>query len=350
MAYVTRRSVLAGASVALAGCLGSAGGDSDAGPPLADEQLPLQYDLDELADSAVSGGPPKDGIPSIDEPSFRSADEADDELDPDGVVFGVVRNGEVKAYPQRILVHHEICNDRFGDEPVSVTYCPLTGTVMGFERGDTEFGVSGDLVNDNLVMYDRATDSRWPQMLATATSGELRGRSLREFRVFWTSWQVWRDAHPDTTVLSTDTGHARNYHSDPYGSYAPKSGYYDSDSLLFPALSRDDRFHPKRVVVGARTDDGVLAVPRGDLLDAGLVAGSVGGVPYVVVNDPDRFVGYAYRNPDGESFAYADGRVRGPDDSHHPADLPLERVYAFDGMWFAWAGFYPELTVLRADG
>src|SRR6056297_76969 len=231
----------------------TASGERVDGIPLRASALPVEYDFAALRDEVLSGGPPKDGIPSIDEPKFWDAREADSELRPEDVVFGLVRNGEMKAYPQKILVQHEITNDVVGDEPVAVTYCPLTGTAMGFRRGETTFGVSGKLVNNNLVMYDRATDSRWPQVLGTAISGEFEGQSLQEFRLVWTTWKRWKAAHPETQVLSTDTGYVRNYGQDPYGSYVPNpSGYYVRDSTLFPPLGQDDRLPNKRVVLGAR--------------------------------------------------------------------------------------------------
>ncbi|MGH2660431.1 MAG: DUF3179 domain-containing (seleno)protein, partial [Actinomycetota bacterium] len=124
---------------------------------------------DAFARNIANGGPPKDGIPAIDEPRFIAAREATFLEDAD-VVFGIVHAGEARAYPQLVLVWHEIVNDRFPDGRLSVTYCPLTGSVVGF-RGTAPggepytFGTSGDLVNSNLLMYDRETDNRWPQIL-----------------------------------------------------------------------------------------------------------------------------------------------------------------------------------------
>lgn len=97
-------------------------------------------------------------------------------------MFGLVRDGEVRAYPLEVLVHHEIVNDRIGGEGVAITYCPLTGTVQGFLRGDVEFGVSGDLLNNNLVMYDRATESLWPQLPAVAVDGPTRASTSASSR------------------------------------------------------------------------------------------------------------------------------------------------------------------------
>lgn len=356
---VSRRAVLAGVGAAsLSGCIG--GGDTDnspagsgdgSAPPTSDARLPLPMDPPDLQEEAVSGGPPKDGIPSIDDPEFVSADAALSWLDPGDPVFGVATGGEAKAYPQSILVLHEICNDVVDGTPVSVTYCPLTGTAMGFERGDTTFGVSGRLVNNNLIMYDRATETWWPQVLATSIPGPWNEspeiRSLSEFGVVWTTWKRWRTEHPETQVLSRDTGFAKNYDRDPYGSYNPRDGYYDPDAApMFPPLSEDDRLPPKRVVVGARTADGAVAFLKAELRDAKLLAGEIGGTPVVATYDPALDTGYVYENPDDERFEYSDGHAvdeRGK--RHAPGSLPLESVLAFDAMWFAWSGFYPETTL-----
>lgn len=314
-------------------------------PPMADRSLHLGHSIDHIASNIVSGGVPKDGIPSIDDPVF--ADEPGPALEGGDPVFGVVRNGEAKAYPQYILVHHEIVNDVIGGEAVSVTYCPLTGTVQGFLRGDTEFGVSGRLVNSNLTMYDRGTDSWWPQVIATAVKGPLKGSTLQEFRVVWTTWDQWKAAHPDTTVLTSETGYTRRYGSDPYGQYNPRRGYYESDRTLFSPLVSDSRAEPKRVVIGTRTSEGALAVDKSTLLDQRVLKGSLAGTEYVAVADPKLSTGYIYANPDGKPVAAVDGGYR-VDGSVHAADaLPLERSLAFDGMWFAWSGFYPEVTYVR---
>ena len=358
MNRLTRRTYLVSlGAVAVAGCIGrsdestdGSGRDADSdpdSPPLADRELPLPDDTATLADSIVSGGVSQDGIPSIDDPQFLEAEEAD-ALEAGEPVFGVEIEGGARAYPQHVLVWHEIVNDEVGGEPVAVTYCPLTGTVQGFARGETEFGVSGSLLNSNLVMYDRGSESYWPQMLATAIRGELEGEVLREFPVTWTSWERWREAHPDTTVLSDNTGYARDYEDDPYGSYDPPEGHYADDSLPFAPYSSvdEDWFHLKDVVLGARSEDGSVAVEKESLAEAGRLDGSVGDVPYVAVYDPDLETGYVYRNPEGEDVEYDDGTVTVGGDSHEPDDLPFEGVLRYDAFWFAWAGYYPDTEVL----
>lgn len=158
-----------------------------ASPPVLPEPTgSVMHDLAAFRQAVRSGGPPKDGIPSIDQPRFVAADAVD--LDDAARIIGLYHRGEARAYPQRILVWHEIVNDEVAGEALSITYCPLTGTALGFKRGDTEFGVSGRLVNSNLVMYDCATQSEWPHMLGGAIAGELAGRGLEELRLFWTTW------------------------------------------------------------------------------------------------------------------------------------------------------------------
>lgn len=321
---------------------------TDGVAPTATETLTLQREPSEFESLAVSGGPPKDGIPSIDEPSFIGPDGTDF-LDPGDPVFGVALNGEIKAYPQKILVQHEIVNDRLGDLPVTVTYCPLTGTVQGFERGETTFGVSGRLINNNLIMYDRATEAWWPQILATSIPGRWNSapgtRSLREFRLVWTTWEQWRELYPDTQVLSTETGFAKNYGRDPYGSYNSPGGYYNSENTLFETLEEDDRFSRKRVFMGARTADGAVAFDKSRLLEKQIMTGELSETPIVAVADQRLDTGYIYLNPEERTVTTDDSTVLIGDSAYEPDTLPLAKLHTFDAMWFAWHGYYPDTNV-----
>lgn len=369
----SRRAFLgltAGATVALAGCADAvrrltggndARSDAEAGTdpyrarqsvppdatlPLDTHEVPLSNDLAAFETNATSGGVPKDGIPSIDDPEFTGTSAGDDQLDPGSPVFGVTLGGEARAYPQRILDQHEIVNDGFSERGVAVTYCPLTGTALAFERGAVEFGVSGMLVNSNLIMYDRETDSWWPQVLGTSVLGERKGLSLREIRAVWTTWERWKRVHPDTGVLTEETGHAKDYSRDPYGSYNPRSGYYKSGDPWFAPMHTDDRHPPKEVFIGARSADGAVAFHKNRLRRDRLLEATVGGVPYVAAYHSALDSAWVYRNPDRLAVERAGGgyRVEGQD---HSADaLPLETVTAVDAMWFAWVGFYPETTVV----
>ncbi|EMA10353.1 Protein of unknown function [Haloarcula vallismortis] len=346
-------TVGAGATLGSAGCVGNDGstaGSSTAStvtdrndgskPPTADSRLHLDYEIETLEENIVSGGVRKDGIPAIDDPTF--ADTPPEGLAPDDPVFGVARDGEAKAYPQYILVHHEIVNDTIAGDAVAVTYCPLTGTAQGFERGPVEFGVSGRLVNSNLTMYDRGTDSWWPQMLATAITGPLTDESLREFRVTWTTWDRWSSAYPETTALTEDTGFQRRYGVDPYGQYNEKRGYYSSTRTLFEPLHGDSRAHPKAVVIGTRTETGALAFDKEALLRQRVLTGRIDDTPYVAVADTDLETGYAYANPESLSVTASDDGYTIGGTAYDADSLPMDRALSFDAMWFAWAGFYPE--------
>lgn len=359
MVRTTRRGFIAAmGTTALAGCLNSisdtgvvpgANDESSTGPPTSDTTLVLPDTTDAIANSRISGGVPKDGIPSIDDPEFITATEAEEWLGPQEPVFGVSLNNEIKAYPQRVVVWHEVVNDQIGDENVSVTYCPLTGTVQGFKRGETQFGVSGQLINSNLVMYDRGTDSLWPQMLATAVEGDLEGSVLQEFQVTWTTWDRWHDAHPDTQVLSDKTGFARDYNSDPYGSYAPRSGFYADDSLLFEPYSdiESSELDLKDIVLGARWTDGSIAIDKDALATEGILTATIDDAPYVAIYDSTLDTGYIYRNPDDHDISLDNGIAVLNGEEHPPANLPLDQIIRYDAFWFAWAGYYPDSLVVR---
>jgi hypothetical protein len=143
--------------------------------------------LDEIKD----GGPPPDGIPSIDNPKFVKVSQAQFVSD-DDLVIGLKLNGQTKAYPLFILVWHEIVNDKLGDTPVTVTYCPLCFTTQVFERTlndtDVQFGTSGKLYNSNLVMYDRLTGSYWSQALGESIKGPLAGNELKKIPFDLVRW------------------------------------------------------------------------------------------------------------------------------------------------------------------
>lgn len=223
-----------------------------------DADTPSDVPWDEL----LQGCGQRDCIPSIDHPRFVAATKADFLAD-DDIVMAIELDGDARAYPVAILNYHEIVNDVIADRPVAVTYCPLCGSGLVFERvfaGRTvEFGVSGLLRNNDLVLYDRATESLWQQITGQAFAGPLRGQKLRAVPVAMTRWGTWRAAHPDTRVLSTDTGFDR-----PYANKTPYGDYDSSDRLLFP-VALDHRLHPKTVVYGVEAVDASFAVTERSL-------------------------------------------------------------------------------------
>lgn len=336
---------------------------SPAATPTTEGEIP-EHTLADFADNIQRGGPPKDGIPPIDEPVFAPAGEVDFLQDAD-VVFGLSHEGVVRAYPQLVLVWHEIVNDQFPDGPLAVTYCPLTGSTVGF-RGtsptgeELTFGTSGNLVNSNLLMYDRPTDSNWPQILGTAINGPAEGTVLEEIPVVWTTWGRWREVFPDSEVLTTETGHVRSYGSDPYGSYTPLGGYYEPGSAaLFPSMWSDDRFPAKEVFVGAKRGDSRLAVHKSALRERQVISAMIQDEPVAVLYDPALDEGRAFLasssghqldlEPGGTPGTFVDsasggtwaatGQPMGGGD-------PLEALAFYDVMWFSWVAFFPDTEVV----
>ncbi len=196
-----------------------------------------RIDLNDL----LNGGPPKDGIPSIDDPQFDTAESTP--FDAETTVIGLEINGEAKAYPFNIMNWHEIVNDVVGGVNVSVSYCPLCDTILAVERGNTTFGVSGKLFQSCLVMFDRSDDTLFAQPWALGIIGPQVNQSLDRIPAVKTTLGSWLDKYPESKILSTDTGHLRDYSGYPYGSY------YTDANLYFPARNQEDlSLHPKEIV------------------------------------------------------------------------------------------------------
>ena len=224
--------------------------------------------FDEIKANLVGGGPPKDGIPSIDHPRYVHASNA--KLDDNDVVVGLLQDGAAYAYPRRILYWHEIVNDQIDGENISVTYCPLTGSFIGFKN--KTLGVSGKLYNSNLVMYDRATDSTIPQLLAMAIDGSIQGESLEQIPVVVTTWKKWKTIHPNSQVLSFETGFSRDYDRSPY------PGYEDALRIWFPVAAKSDKYKSKEVMVVAMLGDTPIAVQKERIRKKKLLSSKVAGM------------------------------------------------------------------------
>lgn len=167
-----------------------------------------------------SGGPPKNGIPALDHPAFVSALEAGRNLKAEDIILGLEFGGVAKAYPVRILNWHEVVNDDVGEQPVMISWCPLCGSGVVYdplvEAHRYTFGVSGLLYQQNLLLFDQETESLWSQLRGQALTGPLAGTPLRLLPVSMTTWRNWQAEHPQTLVLSFQTGYKRDYARDPY--------------------------------------------------------------------------------------------------------------------------------------
>lgn len=267
----------------------------------------------------LQGCPVRDCIPAIDNPKFISASDAErlNQIEDDDVIFAVFYKEVARTYPQRILNWHEIVNDTIAEDPVLITFCPLCGTAIAFERpADTTFGVSGKLVNSNLVMYDRKTETLWQQLGGEAIVGELVGQKLKPLPVDTLFWRDWKKLHPDTQVLSQDTGYERDYSHYPYGSYE------QDRSIYFPAEGEEDtRLHPKQIVWGIEVNGKFKAYDDKKLSEIGTLNDTFNGVELKIV-----------RNREGQV------RITKDDGS---------QVIPERAMWFAWISFHPGTQLYK---
>jgi hypothetical protein len=189
--------------------------------------------------------------------------------------------------------------------------------VIDPDDGAVEFGATGSLYNNNLVMYDRRTDSYWTQLDGLAIFGELTGWRLKMVSINTVTWAEWKAQHPDSQVLSQDTGYSRAYGVDPYG------GYYESDFILFPVDGEDDRIHAKTLIFGVEVNGMFKAYRRTDIEASGVIEDIIGGVIIKVELQDDGGIG-----------------VTNVDTG--------EPVVAERSFWFAWYAFHPE-TLLYPD-
>jgi hypothetical protein len=314
-------------------------------------------------DQIVSGGPPPDGIPSIDNPKFISVQEADRNLEDLELVLGLNIDSDVRVYPLQIMVWHEIVNDKVGNTPVAVTYCPLCFTNQVFNRtmndGKTlEFGTSGKLYNSNLLMYDRTTKSLWSQAMSQAIVGKFAGIKLERIPFDVAYWKDWKQLYPESKVLSTDTGSSRPYEADPYGDY------YTNGDILFPVSGGDDRLGLKEIVNGFEDEGQYKAYRQQDVEKKKVVNDQVNGKPVVLFSlypfmtraynpivDGQTILQFEYNaknttfvdkqtrsqwNFDGKAI---DGQMRG---------AQLIRLPFDQGFWFEWVGFHPATKLYNS--
>ena len=332
-------------------------------------------DLDELV-LGIGGGDPRDRIPPIDAPRFEPIAAADwlDDREPGALVQF---EGEVRFYPLSILTRHEIVNDRFGDVPVVVTFCPLCNTAITFDRrvdGQVlRFGVSGLLRNSDLVMWDDRTTSLWQQISGESVAGELAGTQLEVIPTAITSYGDVREGFPDALSLSRETGVGANYGSNPYVAYSssPQPFLLEGEAdPRFPALSR---------VVGVSLDGEDKAYPFGVLEQERAVNDLVGDTPVVVLWGGDTAdaldassiaesqaigTGIAFdRRVDERTLTFSsvgDDRFTDAETSTtwnllgQAVDGPLQgeqlvTVSHRNDFWFAWASFFPDAPVYGAD-
>lgn len=329
-------------------------------------------------DQVISGGVPRDGIPPIDHPRFQPVDSVY-HLSAKSPVIALHVAGDARAYPLEVLTRHEIVNDVVGGLPVAVTFCPLCNSGLVYDRrfdGETlRFGVSGNLLNSDLIMWDDATESWWQQLTGYAIVGEYSGRRLQFVTSQMISFAVFRERYPSGMVLQGPLGaYGRN----------PYAGYDSAEPFLFRGTP-DDRLRPTERVLGAEVAEQPVAYSFAQLRQARVVNDRVGDVAIVAFwqagaasaldltdIDSSRDVGMALLFErgldDGRTLTFfhdADGfvdyetgsrwNILGEAYAGPLAGALLRQTRASTHFWFAWAAFHPD-TLLngaapnRADG
>lgn len=320
-----------------------------------------------------NGGVSRDGIPPLYRPKFTTTELADVWLHPQEPVIALEIGGDARAYPLQILIWHEIANDTVGGTPVAVTFCPLCNSAIVFDRqleGTVyEFGVSGNLFNSDLIMWDHETESWWQQFTGEGIVGEMTGKRLAPIPAPIISWQDFREAYPEGQVLSRITGFDRPYGENPYAGYdnvnSPPFLYYGED---------DDRLQPKERVVAITVGAVDAAFPFPALEAEKVINYTVGGLDLAVFFKPGTVsalnrkyiresrdvgaTGVFETVLDGRKLTFrADGEaivdtetgtvwnILGRATSGPLAGSQLTPIVHADHFWFAWAAFKPETKI-----
>jgi hypothetical protein len=325
-------------------------------------------------DEILSGGPPKDGIPALSNPTFVSVSEANNWLKPtEPIIFFQVGN-DVRAYPIQILIWHEIVNDTVGGVPVAVTFCPLCNTASAFERTVNgrvlDFGTTGRLRFSNLLMYDRQTESWWQQITGQAIIGQLTGTTLVSRPAAILSWAAFKAAYPSGRVLSRDTGYGRPYGQNPYTGY----DNVNQSPFLYSGPPIPGKLRPMARILIVVLNGATVVYPFDVLKQVSVVNDTVGKTDVVVLGMTGtaspldtttaaggRDIGSAtvyLRALDGQHLTFTlNGATFMDKETHSTWDIlgratsgplmgkALTPVVATNSFWFAWAVYHPDTRV-----
>ncbi len=296
----------------------------------------------------------KDCIPSLEHPEKTSHDDPIvDYLNEDDLIVGVWTGGEYIAYPHNILDWHEIANE-YG---YTISYCPLTGSALHFETGG-EFGVSGMLYNSNLIMYDRKSDSFWPQMFLKAANGRRSGEALKLQPLLETTWANWKKLFPNSKILSGDYGFSRDYAEYPYGFYKECNSKDCGDFIYFPIQTLDERLKAKTRVIAVNTDKKQKAFVIENFDAPTIINEVIGGIHHsIIISGKDNLaVAYETNNPlKINQWNIENGMILLEDDEGNLWNIlgrskggtteSLNQAKAFISYWFAQAAFHPSTEI-----
>lgn len=320
-----------------------------------DRQNNAEIRLDEVR----WGGVKQDGIPPLRNPEMISAKEAN-YLEDDNIVFGIEVNGDFRAYPKRILAWHEMFTDTVGNVPVAGVYCTLCGTVVLYktEHKGVQYnlGTSGFLYRSNKLMYDKKTQSLWNTIWGKPVIGPLVGKGIEldYLSVVTTTWGDWKSRHPETTVLSLNTKHKRNY-----GEGVAYKDYFSDDELMFNVPSVDNSLKNKQSILAIRlpdTTDKTIAISTEYLSQNNIYYNKLDDVQFVVLTDKSGAnrvyfsEGITFKNYDkndvlvdnnGKQWKLYENRLESQDGKI------LKRLHSFNAFWFGWKAAYPETLLIK---
>ncbi len=350
-----------------------------------------QYDDPSFLTGHIQGSTPRDAIPAMNNPLTVGIGEVD-YLAEDDLVLGVYLNGQAKAYPENLGWWHEIINDQIGGQFISVTFCPLTGTGLNFnattaEGGQIELGVSGLLINSNLVMYDRRDEQTlYPQMIFTGINGQFKQEKLELLPVVETTWALWKKMYPNTQVIQRGTGLERYndlqqvtysirkvYLQYPYFSRSTGDYRTNNDYIInFPTTisSLDTRFPTKDMVLGLCIDDQTKAYPFASMPRQAVINDQLGERAVLVIYDRANRTAIPFDRRVGDQVleffqVQAEGdlpvefmdtqtqsrwNLRGEAVAGPLAGQRLRQIPAYNSMWFGWTAYWPETLVWQGEG
>ncbi len=313
-----------------------------------------------VPEDQIFAGAGRDDIPSIDNPSFLPVEEitflADDEL-----ILGIKIDGVIKGYPHQILNYHEIVNDRVSGTPVALTFCPLSGSGMAWNRvvngTETTFGVSGLIHKNNLIAYDRVTNNFWSQMKEMSINGSLKGEKTESYQVIEMNWETWKEAFPESLVLSGETGFDRNYTIYPYG----RNYSRDNNYIIFPIHREDERLERKTLAHGIFYDSDLHVFPVEYFPETmAVINRKIAGRDVVIAgsSSDDLVISYSSVTKDGTTLNFTvteqsppalmedtEGNVWnyfGEAVSGPRTGEKLNRIPSYNAYWFAWADFFGQ--------
>ena len=304
------------------------------------------------------GGVVQDGIPPLRAPKMLSASDAN-YLGSKDVVFGIEINGDARAYPQRILAWHEMFVDEIGGETIAGVFCTLCGTVIAYNTNHAgvkhELGTSGFLYRSNKLMYDKATQSLWNTIEGKPVIGPLvsQGIELKTHSVVTTTWKEWSKIHPETKVLSLDTGYERNY--DEGAAYRT---YFSTDKLMFNVPKLDKRLSNKDEVLVIRVDgyqEAPLAISVKFLKKNKIYHDKIGDTNFVVLTDKSggnrvyqseeilfkKINGQTVEDSYGAEWKIREDKLVSSD-GVELGRLPYHRIF-----WFAWYNTYYDTRLVK---